>query len=328
MSCCGGKKDPILGISDACCTSETGCGDFNRRNLNDVKVEPIYVQKVYDAALIQTEAMIGGSPITLTPKLASGSTIVSVVDIRCRRYNGGGCPTLELCSDTSFQGATEVCSGLVGPDGMESQTSLYVDTKSCDEKCKGTPIYGKQTISIDGYVIVEVDVMVRKNCGNKCKVTLSGRVDVCGGSINQMKFFELCVPSTTGGAFLPRFTEFCNVNCEARLVTNSLDRDITISPCGEVEATLLVALCISCEKKIVVPVQLCVLSTGFPQLSPSQSSICNSYPSLFPNQTDPASVEECLDALDDNDDKHCHKPDNRPGCRGLSISDDESDNIV
>ena len=43
-------------------------------------------------------------------------------------------------------------------------------------------------------------------------------------------------------------------------------------------------VCVSCEKKIVVPVQLCVLSTGFVQLSPQVSAICGSFPALFPNQ--------------------------------------------
>jgi len=46
--------------------------------------------------------------------------------------------------------------------------------------------------------------------------------------------------------------------------------------------------CVSCEKKIVVPVQLCVLSTGFVQLSPQVSAICGTFPSLFPNQ-----IKEC-----------------------------------
>lgn len=339
MSCCGGKKDPILGISDTCCTSNTGCNDFDRRNLRDVKVEPIYVQKVYDAALVQSQAMIGGSSIHLEPKLDRGSRIVSVSDIRCRRYSNGEA-TLELDSCTTFNGAKEIGCPVIGPDGTASQQPIYVDTDACDEKCKGTPIYGTQNITIGGYVTVEIDAMVRKNCGNRCKVTLKGRVYVnpqacgnghggapgkgdTGGTINSMNFFELCVPSTTGGAFLPRFTEFCNVNCEPRLITNSAERDIHVNPeTGRVSANIFIALCISCEKKIVVPVQLCVLSTGFPQLSPADSSICSSYPSLFPNQTDPASVRECLDAKADEDDD-CHRP-SKPRCQGLSLSEDDS----
>jgi hypothetical protein len=47
-------------------------------------------------------------------------------------------------------------------------------------------------------------------------------------------------------------------------------------------------VCVSCEKKIIVPVQLCVLSTGFVKLDPQVSAICGSFPGLFPNQ-----IKEC-----------------------------------
>lgn len=46
------------------------------------------------------------------------------------------------------------------------------------------------------------------------------------------------------------------------------------------------------RKKIIVPVQLCVLSTGFPQLSPEVSPpICTTFPSLFPKQIDEESID-------------------------------------
>lgn len=331
MSCCGGKKDPILGVSDSCCTSTTGCSNnFDRKCLSDVKVEPIFVQKVYDAALVQSQAMIGGTDIAFTPSLPADSRIVEVLDIRCRRFGASGAPSLTLNPNTTFQGATLGPRDLIGPDGTASQRTIYVDTETCDEKCKGTPIYGTQTIAISGAATVEMDVLVRKNCGNRCKFTLTGTVPVTNagagvaGTINSMNFFELCVPSTTGGAFLPRFTEFCNISCQARLVTNSIERDFTVTPAGAVTARVFVALCISCEKKIIVPVQLCVLSTGFPQLSPEESSICDGkYPSLFPNQTDSLSVRECLDAK--KDEGGCHKPkrpNHNPRYQGLSLSDD------
>jgi len=75
--------------------------------------------------------------------------------------------------------------------------------------------------------------------------------------------------------------------CETRLGTNSINRDIDVCPeTGEIRIDLIIALCITCEKKIVVPVQLCVLSTGFPELSPEISPICSSFPTLFPRQID------------------------------------------
>lgn len=335
MSCCGNKKNPNLGVSDSCCKSTTGCSNnFDRKCLSDVKVEPIFVQKVYDAALVQSQAMIGGGPVSFSPNLPADSRIVKVLDIRCRKYNNDGTRSLTLNPNTTFSGATLGDRNLIGPDGTASQSTIFLDTETCDDKCLGTKIYGTQTIGIRGNATVEIDVMIRKNCGNQCKFTLTGSIPVTAGvngaetrTINSMNFFELCVPSTTGGAFLPRFTEFCNISCQARLVTNNIDRDFTVSPNGAVTARVFVALCISCEKKIIVPVQLCVLSTGFPQLSPEESSICEGqYPSLFPNQLDQDSVDECLDAKKDED--NCHrpcKPGKGPRFQGLSLSDEDED---
>ena len=74
---------------------------------------------------------------------------------------------------------------------------------------------------------------------------------------------------------------------------------------GEVRIDLIIAICISCEKKIIVPVQLCVLSTGFTQLSPETSPICSTFPTLFPRQIDSDSIGD----IEDPD-----RP-GRPGCR-------------
>ena len=62
-------------------------------------------------------------------------------------------------------------------------------------------------------------------------------------------------------------------------------------------------VCVSCEKKIVVPVQICVLSTGFVQLSPQVSAICGTFPSLFPNQIKESdTLENCGEVTSDTDD--------------------------
>ena len=74
------------------------------------------------------------------------------------------------------------------------------------------------------------------------------------------------------------------------MATNSITRDISIDPnTGAVRINLIIAVCISCEKKVIVPVQLCVLSTGFPVLSPEVSPICTTFPTLFPKQIDESS---------------------------------------
>ena len=343
-SCCD-KRPGGIGMPDSCCTGNEMCTDFNR-NLSNVKVEPIYTQKVYDAALFHLQSLVNGMDVPLRPSLSAGTRIVEVLDIRCRKRftptNTQCGKNLTITPETTLQGAEFIKDGqcdltAVGPDGFRSQKLIYVDTEDCDKKCKGTPIYGTQTINITGNVDIEIDVNVRENCGRRCKVTLRGTVPVApprSAGLNLTNFFELCVPSTTDGAFFPRFTEFCNLKCQPRLATNNINRDFKVTEKdGKVNLTanMMIALCVSCEKKIIVPVQLCVLSTGFTKLSPETSSVCNSYPSLFPNQIDKDSVKECLDNKSDKDD--CRKP-CKPGrsgndnsFRGLSLSEDETENL-
>lgn len=336
MSCCGNKKKPGgIGIPDSCCTAETGCVDFDRRNLSNVKVEPIYVQKVYDAALFNLQSLVNGMGVELTPRLPVGSRITEVLAIRCRKSfdpsNAGSVNNLTINPTTQLQGASFVrnAAGVdltaVGPDGFDSQRLIYVDTQECDNDCLGTPIYGTQNINISGNVEIEIDVNVSENCGKVCKVTLRGSVPVgtVAAPLTLTNFFELCVPSTSSGAFLPRFTEFCNLNCEPRLATNNINRDFTVAATGEVSVNIMVAICVSCEKKVIVPVQLCVLSTGFPQLSPETSSVCSSYPSLFPNQIDRDSVRDCLRDKQGDDCHRPSKPGNSPRYQGLSLPEED-----
>ena len=47
----------------------------------------------------------------------------------------------------------------------------------------------------------------------------------------------------------------------------------------------------TCEKKIVVPVQLCVLSTGYAQAAVQQNAICTTFPPLYPNQIRPEDTQ-------------------------------------
>ena len=327
-------------IPNGCCNATTGCNDWDG-TLRKVIAEPIYVQKVYDAALFNLQHLINGMGVTLTPTPAipTGARITEVGEIRCRKYfnPSGATPenNLTINPTTELSGAQfvrETVGGdpvtVVGPDGRESQKLIYVDTDRCDDKGYGTSIYGTQIISVSGSLEIEIDVKIREACGRRCNTTLKGLVDVSPAgtpAVIMNNFFELCVPSTSSGAFFPRFAELCNISCQTRVATGQIDRDFTIEPKGTVTANIVTALCLTCEKKIIVPVQLCVLSTGFPELSPETSSVCNSYPSLFPNQIDKESVRECLRDKKDDD---CHKPSkpgNSPRYQGLSLSEDDED---
>ncbi|KNF09542.1 hypothetical protein CLPU_3c03220 [Gottschalkia purinilytica] len=334
MSCCGRRKqEPIsLGLPNKCCIGETGCS-FDG-NLRKVKAEPIYVQKVYDAALFNLQGLKTVTDQPFGPAIGRGNRIIRVLEIRCKKFFNpkdiNDPANLVVKPKTLLSGAQFVEDGCgnpiraVGPDGFKSEKLIFADTQDCDEKCKGTPIFGTQTLKVSGNVVVELDVVVSDDCDKECEVTLVGNINIACPSepLVLTNFFELCIPSVFDSAFLPRFTEFCNIDCEPRLATNSILRDISVNPStGSVRVNLIIALCITCEKKIIVPVQLCVLSTGFPQLEPEVSTICNEFPTLFPNQIDKDSVRECKkekEREEREERKHRHHNDHDDFCCGQS----------
>ena len=292
------KSGPIsLALPDRCCTATTGCewdGTLRR-----VVTEPIYVQKVYDAALFNLQGLRTATNQLFSPALGEGARIIRVLDIRCRKFfnpaNINDARNLVARPTTTISGGEIVEDGagrpvrVIGPDGTPSETLVYADTEECTEEGKGTPIFGTQNIEITGNVVIELDVLFTDHCDKECTATLTAVVPI--GTEQQplllTNFFQLCLPSVFDSAFLPRFTEFCNISCETRLATNSIMRDLIIDPrTGTVRGNLLIALCVTCEKKIIVPVQLCVLSTGFPVLAADVTPLWTTFPQLFPDQID------------------------------------------
>lgn len=292
MSCFGGKISPDL--FQSCCNAHDMC-EFDG-NLNNVVSEPIYVQKVFDAVLFNLQGLKTVSSQCFTPAIPRGHRLKRVVDIRCKRFfnpqNVEDPQNLKLGINTTISGATFIQNAngeditVVGPDGTYSEKVLYADTHDCDEKGRGTPIFGTQNIAVTGDVQIFLDLLLSDRYDHEVIFTVCTKVNIAqqNAPLLLTNFFELCLPSTENSAFLPRFTEFCNPACETRLATNNMGRDLTICPDGTIKANLIIALCVTCEKKIIVPVQLCVLSTGYVQLIPEAAAACDSFPQLFPNQ--------------------------------------------
>jgi len=291
------KPGPILPDTDRCCTATTGC-EWDR-SLRSVVTEPIFVQKVYDAKLFNLQALSSVNDVRFSPSLPRDSRVINVLDIRCKRFfnpaNIADQRNLVIEPETILSGGEFLRHPngdyveVVGPDGLSSERLIYADTSDCDDEDKGTPIFGTQNIKVKGNVVVEIDLLLRDARDRRVTFTVTANIPIAHPNkpIILTNFFELCIPSIKDSAFFPRFAEFCNLNCEARLATNSVARDIRVCPeTRNVEIDLIIALCITCEKKIILPVQLCVLSTGFPELSPETSPICTSFPSLFPEQID------------------------------------------
>ena len=305
MKCYNSNNDNIGGIGgleDRCCTAQTGC-DWDG-TLRNVITEPIFVQKMYDAKLFNLQGLKTAPGQIFSPRLGCNTNIIRINEIRCRKYfnpdNINDPCNLKINPITELSGGQFVKKEdgsdvkVIGPDGTFSEKLIYADTSYCDGLEEGTPVFGTQNIEISGAVEVEMDLVVTP-CSNDSEsvITLSTLIEIAPrcNPLVLTNFFEICVPSVYDTAFLPRFTEFCNLACETRLATNNITRDFEIDPStGDLSVNLIVSLCITCEKKVVLPVQLCVLSTGFTQLSPEQGQLCTTFPRLFPRQIDENSI--------------------------------------
>jgi hypothetical protein len=255
MSCFGGNISPDL--FQKCCNANQLC-EFSG-NLRDVTSEPIFVQKVYDAVLFNLQGLKTVTNQSFSPAIPRGHRLRRVIDIRCKRFfnplNIEDPSNLTLDVNTTISGATFIqdCHGdpvrVVGPDGTFSERVIFADTEECDEKCKGTPIFGTQNISITGDVLVTLDLLLSDRNDHDVVFSVTANVAIadCRNPLVLTNFFELCMPSAINTAFLPRFSEFCNTACETRLATNNIGRDITISPDGTVRANLIIALCVTWE---------------------------------------------------------------------------------
>lgn len=302
--------------SDNCCNAHDMCyfdGDFS-----NVISEPIYVQKIYDAVMLNLQGLKTVTGQRFSPAIPNGFRLIGISCISCRKHfnpdNINDSANLTIKANTTVSGACFVNDQngevkVIGPDGTLSERILYTDTSECDSEGKGTPVFGTQRVNISGEVTVTLDLILMDNCGREVTFPVSANVNIAPASAPLVltSFFEMCMPSVHQTATLPRFTELCNLSCDTRLATNSFCRDLTINSNGEICANLIIALCVTCEKKIIVPVQLCVLSTGFVEVSPDASQVCASFPQLFPNQLHRNDEEE--DVAGDTDNCGCAQND-------------------
>lgn len=323
-------------LYENCCKGSCLCS-FDG-DLDCVMTAPIYVQQVFDAVKFNLQGMKTFNDQAFSPCLPQGSRIKRVIDIRCKKaFNPNNIDdpcNLTLKSDTSISGATFLTDAkghylkVVGADGTYSERIMYAETTDCDENCKGTPVFGTHNVSIFGNVIIELDLLVCDACNHESVFTVCTSVNLATAEQPMVltNFFEICMPSTIDTAFLPRFTEFSNSACEARLATNNCGRDLNVDCNGIISGNLIVAICLTCEKKIVVPVQLCVLTTGYADAPLQRNAVCTTFPSLFPQRIGTCDPTSCapprphhVEPCDGHDDDHCepceeppHKPPHRP----------------
>ena len=314
--------------NDECCQANNLCSFSG--NLEDVCATPIYVQSVYDAVRFHLQGMKTVQCLKFTPAIPCGCTVSRIIDIRCKKiFNPAQVndpDNLTLDMETGISGACFLndCDGVVetiGPDGIPSEKIIFADTCECESKGLGTPVFGTQNVRIWGNIIVYIDLAVCDSCGRESTVTVCAEVNIAKPNCPLVltNFFELCMPGTANSAFMPRLTELSNAGFSCRLATNNASRYICVGANGEITANLIITICVTCEKKITVPVQLCVLSTGFAEapLQENNTGIMNC-PGLFPERIngnsssgsfrsgqDPCCENSCGDPCGSRNDDDC-----------------------
>lgn len=261
-------------------------------NMDDVFSVPVYLQYIYDAVQFNLQGMKTVQNQTFSPAIPCGFTISRIADIRTKSFfnpcNIEDPRNLTVDMDTTLSGASflQDCHGhpveVIGPDGTYSQKILYADNGCCRDHT-GVPVFGTQNVSISGNIMVYIDLILCDNCNHETKYTVCAEVPVATKAkpMNLTNFFEICIPANTDAAFLPRFTELTCCGSEARLATNNCGCDLNLTSEGELCVNLIVALCVTAEKKVVAPVQMCVLSTGLADVPSQTNSVCSSFPSMF-----------------------------------------------
>lgn len=289
--------------NDTCCRANELCSFSG--NLDDVTVTPIYVQSVYDAVRFNMQGMRTVQNLRFSPALPCGCTINRVLDIRIKKVfdpsNASDCDNLTLEMETGISGACFVnnCHGTletIGPDGVPSEKLLFAENGECESGGCGTPIFGTQNAKVWGNIVIYLDLAVCDNCGRESTMTLCAELSVAKQNCPLVltNFFELCMPDNSNSAFLPRLTELANVGFSGRLATNNINRDLCIGCNGDVSANMIITICVAAEKKITVPVQLCVLSTGFAD-APLQENVSGvmTCPGLYPERNDSSNDQCC-----------------------------------
>lgn len=284
--------------TDDCCRHANQLCSFDG-DLDNVTATPIYVQSVYDAVRFHMQGMKTVQSLKFSPAIPCGCTVSRITDIRCKKVfdpcNSKDSSNLTLDMETGISGACFVNESssvieTIGPDGVPSEKILFADTSDCDDTGCGTPVFGTQNAKIWGNIVVYIDLIICDSCGRESAMTICAEVNIAKQNCPLVltNFFELSMPSTSNSAFMPRLTELSNAGFSCRLATNNASRDLCIGPNGEISGNLILTICIVVEKKITVPAQLCVLSTGFAE-APLQENLSGGVvtcPGLFPERID------------------------------------------
>ncbi|SHH00275.1 hypothetical protein [Tepidibacter thalassicus] len=285
------KDDNKKGIERTCCSANTSCITPRTYDPEKITAECIFVEKVYDSIIIHKE-------VDVTPEFPIVSDVISCitspceiikVDITCSAKNVIITPEITRINGEVIPPPFPT---VPGPSGLDQIDLSFIDTSKCDKEGKGTPIYIAQTLNISGELNLEITGEVRKHATGNIKTFKTNATIPIPDGLSINAFAHLCIPSTAY-AMKPSLAEFCSAMCEFILPNGLDDLELVGSPCNtsiQINGAFI-TLCLTCEKKIKVPVQLCVLSTGFCQ-APEQQGLCAEFPQLFPDQINKKIIDD------------------------------------
>jgi hypothetical protein len=269
--------------TDNCCTASTGCVTPSVYDPEKIVAECIFVEKVYDSALIREEA---NEVLTvffdIADKIPVGSKVINATIICTTKPKGESSGLVIESEVLSINGVTPPSGPTpIGPGGQEQIDLSFIDTSECDAVGKGTPIIVDQDIDVEGQVLLSISGTLRLPNGSHKSFSADKVVTITPFTIK--RFARLCMPSTFA-AQKPSLAEFCAILCDA-ILPLGLDSLEIVDASGnkKLKANIVLLFCIICEKKVKVPVQLCVLSTGFCEPE-EQGGLCVEFPRLFPEQ--------------------------------------------
>lgn len=285
-----GQKGLIRQQQDSCCTSNTGCTTPETYDPEVIKSECIFVEKVYDSVVIRDENDVVVSENLSSEELGftvPAGSVVSNVSVTCTTKPRNGSTGITLTPTIiTINGLTPpVGPTPTGPGGIEQIDLSFIDTSECDAIGRGTPIIVDQQIAVEGEVLVTISGTVVFPDGTE--ESFSNNLVVDFDDFTLRKFVKLCIPSTYA-AMKPSLAEFCAILCDF-ILPLGVD-SITPDGIGGLDINGVLVLCLICEKKVKVPVQLCVLSTGFCEQN-EQGGLCIEFPKLFPDQVNVQVIE-------------------------------------
>ncbi|MCT4508382.1 MAG: hypothetical protein N4A48_06405 [Tepidibacter sp.] len=280
---CGTHEDKKIYNNDVntrptgpCCKANSSCCTPERYDPKKITAECIFVEKVYDSKIIKKEL-----DLVISERFDPGfptEGIVGFDDVSVSCSSKG----LKVIPKTiSVNGITEFPPPIPGPGGIEQLDLSFIDTSECDERRRhvGTPIIIEQDIEVCGFARITISGKALFTNGKCREFTSTFDVPVDNSLTG---FAQLCIPSTEA-AFPPSLAEFCAALCKVILPAGT--RSLSVVD-GDIQVYAALVICIKCEKKVKLPVQLCVLSTGFCEPE-EQSGLCGvDFPDLFPRQID------------------------------------------